>query len=300
VELIKKNLNSKTGVKVRYALLRSVSQFFAARALTLKIKINGRCVNKCAFCPFHDDPHLLEVKALAQFFDFVGKHRFLAIVINGGEPTIHPRFVEICDYLKDRFNNESLLVLGTNLIPLASRSQRYRRIYEQILRTYDCIEVGCDDEHKNIHLVERFVPEILEGGLKVTINAVADYCSEATRERILAVKDRFGVKVVFSKVHHYYESLETINKITLPCTKQFRDLLLNCNGDVFFCYHQEMENPLFNLFTVTREEFHHHVYKQKLAPYRFCGCCPVYVPQYSLFRCRGPVYPVDCKMGTDQ
>lgn len=274
----------KTGIKVKYSFLRAASRILPVRAMTAKIKINGRCVNKCVFCPFHNDPRLLEVQDIAHFFDLVCEHRFLALVINGGEPTIHPRFSEICDYLKERFKNEMLLVLGTNLIPLGSRSPRYRRAYDQILGTYDRMEIGCDDEHKNIQFVERFVPEIIEAGLKVTINVMAAYCSEETTKRIRAVKDRFGVKVIFSTVHHSCESSNTINKSSLPCTKQFRDLLVNCNGDTFFCYHQEMESPLFNLFSVTEEEFSHYLHRHRLPPYRFCACCPVYAPQRSLFR----------------
>jgi len=153
----------------------------------MKIKINGVCVNSCAFCPFHGDPRRLEVNDIANFFDMIEKPKFCSIDINGGEPTIHPHFPQICAFLKERFKGRVILTLGTNLIPISWSRGRYPEIYQRVLETYDVVAVGCDDEHKNIHLLERMAPQIISAGLRLNVNVVKAYCSDATRQRILAM-----------------------------------------------------------------------------------------------------------------
>jgi len=248
----------------------------------IKVKINGRCVNKCSFCQFHSDPHLLEVKDIAYLFGMIGNLQFKTIYINGGEPTIHPRFKDICCYLKEQFKGRYHLDLGTNLIPLAWSKGRYIGMRELVLETFDRISVGCDDEHRNIHLLERFAPEIVDKGIKLFVNVMPDYCSEETKQRILAVKDKYDIKVKFSELHHYYQQLPKINDVSKPCQYRTKELLIDCNGDAFFCFDQEMDSPLFNLFTVTEKELQFYLNEYDPKPYRFCECCVRYCPEPSM------------------
>jgi hypothetical protein len=253
------------------------------RIHTIKFKINGRCVNNCRFCPFHNDPHLLEVRDIEQFFDMAsGRKPFKSLVVNGGEPTIHPRFIDICNYLKDECRDRMFLSLGTNLIPFSWDRGRYTDLRKTIYETFHRIEVGCDDEHRNIHLLERFAPEIVAAGIVLDVNVMPDYCSEETRERILAVKEQNGLNVTFSELHHYYESLPVINDTSKPCRNRTKDLLVNCNGDLFFCFHQEMETPICNLFTVTGKDLDYYLERYDPREYHFCACCPRYIPESSL------------------
>jgi hypothetical protein len=173
------------------------------------------------------------------------------------------------------------LTLGTNLIPLAWSKGRYINVRKTIYETFHAIEVGCDDEHRNIDLLERFAPEIVEAGIKLDVNVMKDYCSDETKERILAVKDRYGIKVSFSHVHHFCDSQPAINDMSRDCRKRAKGLLINCNGDAFYCFLQEMERPLFNIFTVTDEELVYYVFRHDPEPYRFCSCCRSYVPESS-------------------
>lgn len=251
------------------------------RVETVKFKVNGRCVNKCRFCPFHDDPSLLEVEDIAHFFDMAGKKTFKSLVVNGGEPTIHPRFSEICAYLRDNCRDRMRLDLGTNLIPFALSRGRYADLKETVFETFHRLEVGCDDEHRNIDYLERFAPEIVGAGIILDVNVMTDYCCEDTKGRILALKDLYGLRVTFSELHHYYKSLPAINDTSIPCKKRAQNLLINCNGDAFFCYHQEMEKPVFNLFTVTKEDLGYFIEQHDPQRYKFCDCCPRYTPESS-------------------
>ncbi len=249
------------------------------RVETVKFKINGQCINKCRFCPFHDDPSLLEVTDIARFFDMLGKKTFKSLVINGGEPTIHPRFSDICAYLKDNCKDGMFLSLGTNLIPFGLSRGRYAGLKETVFETFHRLEVGCDDEHRNIDFLERFTPEIVGAGIELDVNVMPEYCSKETKGRILALKDLYGLKVTFSELHHYYESRPIINDASIPCTKRAKKLLINCNGDAFFCYHQEMERPSFNLFAVNKEQLLYFIEKYDPPRYRFCDCCPRYTSE---------------------
>lgn len=261
---------------------------------SLKLKINGRCVNKCRFCLFHNDPHRLEVKDIDYFFSLTNNHVFKSIVINGGEPTIHPGFFDICAYLKNHFKNRCHLSLGSNLITWRLKKGRYANLQECILKTFDRIEVGCDDEHRNIDHMEYFAPLILKAGIRLHVNVLKEYCSDETKQRILAVKKKYPkVKVSFSETDHFYNSKPkpVINEISTPCKNIAKDLLINCNGDAFFCFHQEFEKPLFNLFTTSPEEVAFYLNEFKPKPYHFCGVCSYYRP---IGKPSGPVQKLKC------
>lgn len=265
-------------------LLSHLSSILSTRASIVRLKINGVCVNKCVFCPFHNDRHLLEPKDLSYFFDMIEKPNFQWIGISGGEPTIHPRFLEICDFLKGRFKGHVLLALSTNLIPLSRPFGRYPKTYRTVLELFDRLEVGCDDEHKNIDVLEALAPEITESGLSLNVNVMASYCSDRTRHRILALQDRLNLKISFSDVHHCLAPLPFVNDISTPCRRLVQYFTLNNNGDGFFCFLQEMEKPLFNLFTVTKEELNYYLNEHVPESYRFCVSCPVYKPEGLLRR----------------
>jgi hypothetical protein len=248
----------------------------STRTSIVKVKINGRCVNRCCFCPFHSDPHLLEADDLTRLFDMIERPRFHRIDINGGEPTLHPRFAEIAALLRQRFGGRVVLHLGSNLIPLAPRGPRARRRLQVALDGFDMLSVGCDDEHRNVHCLEQLAPEIVGSGRLLCVNVMEQYCSADTRRRILAVRDRVGMRVSFSQVHHFYAERPRPNDTSVPCRHRTRELLVNCNGDAFFCFHQEMEAPLFNLHTVTRDALNWYLNDYLPEPYRFCAACPCY------------------------
>jgi len=212
------------------------------------------------------------------FFSMTNNYEFKSITINGGEPTIHPRFLDICAYLKSRFKNRCLLELGTNLIPWRLKKGKYAELQDSILETFDGIRVGCDDEHRNIEHLENFTPIIVDAGLILSVNVIKEFCSEETKERILAVKKKYGIWVSFSEIDHFYGSKPVINKISKPCKRRTRDLLIKCNGDAFFCFHQEVEKPLFNLFTTSSEEVAFYLNEFEPEPYKFCAYCSYYRP----------------------
>jgi hypothetical protein len=263
--------------------LQPVTHLFRApRAWDIKLKINGLCVNKCSFCLFHDDPRRLEKEDIAYFFDMIGDAKFGRIIVNGGEPTIHPHFAEICDLLRENFRGRASLRLGTNLIPMSGPGTKSAVLLEKVLETYDHIEVGCDDEHRNIERLERLGPIIVGAGIDLDVNVVNEFCSEETKNRILKLRDRLNIRLYLSDVHHFYKSRPVVNDMSVPCRNRARSFLLNCDKNAYFCFQQEMEKPLFNLQDVSREELNYYFRYYDPPPYNYCGCCPLYKPELSL------------------
>lgn len=272
------------------AALSSCLPPYLFRASAIKLKINGRCVNRCSFCKFHDDPNLLEVQEIASFFEMLDGHRYRGVIVNGGEPTIHPRFLEICDYLADRFQGKVHLALGTNLIPLVRSSERYRTIYRKVLSTFDHIEVGCDDEHHNIDILEKLAPHIVDHGLTMMVNVVTDYCSPETFQRIEVLTRRLGIILAQSDVHHFYAGRPITHAMPTPCRHRFHNLAIECNGNAFFCYHQEFEQPLFNLFHVTKIELDHYLAHHDPGIFKYCPVCRIYEPETIIQRLAKPFF----------
>jgi hypothetical protein len=246
---------------------------------TVKFKITGRCVRDCVFCPFHHDPHMLEVADLERFFGLLRRQVFGQLVINGGEPAVHPRFFDFCAYLRQQHKGRLTLALGTNLVPFSWARGRCAKVKQTVLETFDRLEVGCDDQHRNIEYLERYAPEIVAAGVQLHVNVVADYCGQETRQRIFALRDRHGFAAGFSEVHHFCAPKALRGPDAAPCRKRTRDLLIDCKGDAFYCYLQEMARAIFNVRTVTREELEFCLRRYDPQPYAYCGCCVRYRPE---------------------
>ena len=97
------------------------------RASTIKIKINNNCINKCSFCVFHQSNDRLSLNNIKRFLGLIDNLKYYRIVINGGEPTIHPDYLQIIEFLKYYKEKKKVrLELGTNMIQIGRASCRER------------------------------------------------------------------------------------------------------------------------------------------------------------------------------
>lgn len=247
------------------------------RATVLKLKINGLCVRDCSFCPFHHDPSLLEVAHLEKLFSLWPEPTYEQLVINGGEPTIHPRFDEICTFLRGLETGGASLEIGTNLVTVADGSPRARKLLDTMLQTFGRFRVGCDDEHRNIDILERLAPEILKAGRGIIVNAVVDHCGEDVRKRLRRLWEDHGVKVLRSQLMHDVRQTPRLREQGAPCLLRLRELVFDCNGDAFFCCDQEFEKPAFNLKDADAAALRYYLKDFDPAPYAFCDHCSRYV-----------------------
>ncbi len=247
-----------------------------ARASTIKIKINGMCMNNCFFCTFNKNKELLDIFDLKYFFDLVNSHPIFRIIISGGEPTIHPQFDAICSFLRNNFNSKISLQIGTNLLPIFKDDKYSLHRLNSIIDTFDTIKIGCDDEHRNIHILEKMLPVFRSNEKYVTVNSLNECCSQTTIEKLYQLQKEYAFKLSFSSFSHDYRALPMLKKRILPCKIRNRDFLLNCNGDAFFCYQQEHEQAFFNLHTVSLKDFNNLFLKYDQKFYKFCSYCDRY------------------------
>jgi radical SAM protein with 4Fe4S-binding SPASM domain len=72
--------------------------------ISLKIRLTNRCNYKCHYCPYKDNSESFtewnQLKLILRFIDQLDKDYFY-IYLHGGEPTIHPNFVEFVHALND-------------------------------------------------------------------------------------------------------------------------------------------------------------------------------------------------------
>lgn len=242
----------------------------------IKLKINGVCMNKCKFCQFHNSLDRLSVFDLKKFFNKIDSrnyNRFRRIIINGGEPTLHPDFIKINDLLRSLFRNKKRLEIGTNLRLFEVNNIHTRKILESIYSTYQRIQVGCDDEHKNIDIVEKLIPEFCRRNIKMAINSIDGYYSKETKLRLLKISKAFGIKLFFSPLAHMWQKKPFIGHESL-CKKRREDFLVDCNGNAYFCYQQELEKPIFNIHKTSKSDFNYFLFDYiPEKKYKFCDYC---------------------------
>lgn len=257
--------------EVNYKILHAKFGNFLIECL--KIKINSRCTRKCSFCIFSDnakdDMSLQSMKAILSKAKTT--FYFSKIHINGGEPTLHPEFREISEYLRTEFQGKGL-ILGTNCTTI-SKIPKLKNI---VLSCYDSFFIGCDDEHRNIDDVEKIIPQMVQASKFVLINTLRDYLSPETKNRLSQLCSLLPVVHVLNNVHHLCTG--TKKNVQAPCVRyKNKNLLVVKNMDCFRCFNAINEDePEFNLLNPNLKKL---LFTQPSTPYSFCSYCDEYLPE---------------------
>lgn len=251
---------------------------------TVKLKINGRCMNRCCFCVFNNRSEQLEDGDVSRLLRVIGKEWKGLLVINGGEPTIHPRFQEISYVLAGdaRANRRGV---GTNLRLFERRSSQSERIWSTILDCYDIVQIGCDDEHRNLDVVEQRVPELRSAGKEVYIQCAAEFASRRTHRRLRELDDQTGSRTRFTQVtnHGNYRASDPVPPRKFLCDKRRREVLIDCDGEIFFCFQQDFSTSEGNFFQLDDTELRHLIFNRvPTEPYRSCPDCSRRSPEVSI------------------
>ena len=125
------------------------------------------CNYRCPFChnpelvlPGSFDPPIQVDDVMA--FLTQRRGQLQGVVITGGEPTIHPRFSEICHYLKSHHKGRMHLVLGTNLIPFAQERGRFADLKRTVFDTFGAMGVFGEGLGGGVDIVALNVPQNAE------------------------------------------------------------------------------------------------------------------------------------------
>lgn len=240
----------------------------------LKVKITNRCNRDCYFCVFNsiETGYDLSFEEYKIIIEKLKKLQFNKFHINGGEPLIHPQFMEMTKYAKEAFHNVKM-VLGTNAILLHNVD-----IINFVSDYYDEICIGCDLEHKNIEYVEKVVPQIINRNkkIKIIINSIIEYTNSAFSERLDKLKERFSDQMILvnNNVYHVKEG-KPINQLTSLCVHNTSsNLLIQENGECYRCFNSEVpEDREFNIFD---SDFETNVHQRHMTHYKYCAWCKAY------------------------
>lgn len=164
--------------------------------------------------------------------DAVKDLNFQKLHINGGEPLMHKKFHEMTLYAKKQFPDKTF-VLGTNLVLLDGHKDAICFVREQ----YDEVLIGCDDEHKNIDVLERVVPLLKQNAeLVVVVNSLVEHTSEDIFKRIDRLKEQYDIIAVRNYVYHNRTGPVVNNLKKGLCAKQNTVILIQENGDFYRCF----------------------------------------------------------------
>lgn len=240
----------------------------------IKIKITNRCNRKCSFCVFNDsqnDSSDLSFEKFSIMIDKIKNIQFDKFHINGGEPLLHPDFIQMTKYARETLINNKM-VLGTNAILLESPM-----MVDFIKEYFDEICIGCDTEHENIEYVEKVVPLLLESKkMLVIINSIIEHTDSSYFDKLEKLKSTFGDRIILARnnVYHVRQG-KPIHQLNGLCKyNSSKVLLIQENGLCYRCFNCEV--PYDHEFNIFDDDFNTKVRERHNAHYRFCAWCPSY------------------------
>lgn len=97
---------------------------------TIQIEVTNACIHHCSnctrLCGHHQKPFFMEYETFCKAVDSVLDHPGL-IGVMGGEPTLHPRFADMCQYLYEKLPKEHLAAPDAFTLPTDSFIEVRRR-----------------------------------------------------------------------------------------------------------------------------------------------------------------------------
>ena len=240
-----------------------------------KVKITAKCNRNCSFCVFHDGINDMDFDTFKFIIEKSKNIDFDTFHINGGEPLIHPQFIEISNYLKEIYSDKKL-VLGTNGILFSKKN-----IYDCIIKNYDEVCIGCDDEHKNIEYLEKYLPQMIENSnILFIINSINQYTSILIQEKLQLLKEKYPERIILVKndVHHIADNYK-IHKLSKLCNQGGkRVLMIDERGNIYRCFNSKVPDDIeFNIFD---KDVLIKINKPRDMHYKYCPYCPLYDDNY--------------------
>lgn len=108
----------------------------------IQIEVTNACIHNCSnctrLCGHHKKPFFMDYETFCRAVDSVIDHPGM-IGIMGGEPTLHPRFTDLCQYLYKKLPSDRLPAPGTLRLPTDSFIEVRRK---QELGEYEIQEYG--------------------------------------------------------------------------------------------------------------------------------------------------------------
>lgn len=82
-------------------------------SLKVKISLTNKCLNKCSFCYLGEkkkEKEIISNENILKISDFIEKeykkYSIIRLVLSGGDATLHPEFINISNYFKNKFKDK--------------------------------------------------------------------------------------------------------------------------------------------------------------------------------------------------
>jgi MoaA/NifB/PqqE/SkfB family radical SAM enzyme len=190
--------------------------------------VGRRCNYDCSYCPSHRHDNfsahaaIENLKSTADFvFDYSSliaeyrNNKDFHISFTGGEPTVHPKFIEFAEYLRSKYKNNFTQKFNLKL-DLTTNGAMSSRTAQSVIDNFDYVTVSyhAEADDKLIQIVKARILQFNDSSISLKINVMfhanlfeqcVDFCSWLTENQIKFIPRLIGEdpNSAFSQAHLY-------------------------------------------------------------------------------------------------
>lgn len=187
-----------------------MNKYMLERLNTANIVITSQCNSRCITCDYWKrEPIHIELDKIVKIYKFLKENKTETIIITGGEPTLHPSFVDIIKMGKEYEFNIILSTNGSNIPKIFDQikdyitsicvsfdgvnKEHYKKIrginnYDNIFRIGDLIKssgskvefwLGCliqKNNYKDLYNIYNNAKQTLANGIYFIVPELKDFC----------------------------------------------------------------------------------------------------------------------------
>lgn len=215
----------------------------------LELEITTKCNLNCLHCYNRENKNIdMDYNDIIKYINFANENRIHTLVFSGGEACLHPRFKDICVYLKEnrhRLENITKITLQTNGY-IRNLNLEDLQGFDYIHLSFDIDKNGARDissektielaqELKKVHIKPYFfttvhkknlnyIDEIVQIANKHEIPIAFNFCIDTGKDKefLLSKEEKiFAIKKLLE-----YEKQGKINKLRNPYVNSFKKMCL--------------------------------------------------------------------------
>lgn len=240
-DFIKNNCNNRDinfMIKSFYDDLYFNNNFIPLTPLFVTFCIANTCDLKCIHCSkfnnFDSDNAFISPDNFYIIIDLLKKWKVRSIFLSGGEPTLHPNFIEFVKYIKQ--NGFQLGILTNGQLSF------YKKIVylSKVLDENDYVQISVDNVESNYNkiringnfeLLKQSIVKSLKYNINIKTNTVIQYLNINDLKSIYMYLTNLGVKDIRFVPMFYVENCNMHYLSELEVLKKFCDILLLDSGN---------------------------------------------------------------------
>ena len=201
--------------------------------LYLELRIIEDCDLRCKYCyaqPF--DGTLMQMQDFKRIIDESKRFGVFDLCLAGGEPMLHPNFIDMLDYAISGDYSIDILTNGTLISHSVAR--KLRRIQEKSDKTLN-IQVSLDSIREEVN-------DSVRGGTKLVKKGIENLLAEGIMPAIAMVVTNQNAKLVTELINYYSAKIRVFN--VLPLMRSCEEA--KNEKEIAGCNYYEMTEELKN------------------------------------------------------